>query len=135
MKQMKQINFLNSKKDILGRQSLLNSQATEMTDEAILATARAAGTNSPSRKTIPIGEDIARGLQVGMANQKDEVAASGQALGAAAVGGIGRGKGRISQSPGGTPEEIRGAIGSRAAAEQSADVCRLCQYHAQFVMG
>jgi TP901 family phage tail tape measure protein len=110
-----------SKKDILGRQSLLNSQATEMTDEAIVATARAAGTNSPSRKTIPIGEDIARGLQVGMANQKDEVAASGQALGAAAVGSIGRGgKGKISQSPGGTPEEIRGAISSRAAAEQSA---------------
>ena len=67
--------------------SMLTQTATQVTDQAVLATAQAAGTNSPSRKTIPIGEDIARGLQVGMANQQDEVAASGQALGAAAVGG------------------------------------------------
>jgi hypothetical protein len=60
--------------------SMLTQTATQVTDQAVLATAQAAGTNSPSRKTIPIGEDIARGLQVGMANQQDEVAASGQAL-------------------------------------------------------
>ena len=65
----------------------LSVAATQVTNQAILATARAAGTNSPSKKTIPIGEDIARGLQVGMANQQDEVSASGQALGTAAVGG------------------------------------------------
>jgi hypothetical protein len=103
--------------------SLLTQTATQVTDQAVLATAQAAGTNSPSRKTIPIGEDIARGLQVGMANQQDEVAASGQALGAAAVGGTQSGgarQRRIGTSPGGTPEQIRGGIGARAAAEQSA---------------
>jgi TP901 family phage tail tape measure protein len=67
--------------------SLLTQTAAQVTNQAVLATAQAAGTNSPSRKTIPIGEDIARGLQVGMANQQDEVAASGQALGSAAVSG------------------------------------------------
>ena len=74
--------------------SLLTQTAAQVTNQAVLATAQAAGTNSPSRKTIPIGEDIARGLQVGMANQQDEVAASGQALGAAAVGGTQSGGGR-----------------------------------------
>jgi TP901 family phage tail tape measure protein len=83
----------------------LAQQSVANVDAAILATAQAAGTQSPSRKTIPIGEDIARGLQVGMANQQDEVAASGQALGAAAVSGTQSGGGRqrrIGTSPGGT---------------------------------
>ena len=82
-------------------------QATQVTNEAILATAQAAGTQSPSKKTIPIGEDIARGLQVGMANQQDEVAASGQALGAAAVSGTQSGgvkqKGRAVRKQGPPP--------------------------------
>jgi TP901 family phage tail tape measure protein len=83
-------------------------EAREVTDATILATARAAGTQSPSRRTIPIGEDIARGLQVGMANQQDEVAASGQALGAAAVSGTQSGgvrQRRLGTSPGGTVGE------------------------------
>jgi TP901 family phage tail tape measure protein len=42
---------------------------------AVAAAATGAGTASPSRKTIPIGEDIARGLQVGMMNQIDETRA------------------------------------------------------------
>jgi TP901 family phage tail tape measure protein len=72
----------------------LAQQSVANVDAAILATAQAAGTQSPSRKTIPIGEDIARGLEVGMANQQDEVAASGQALGEAAVSGTQSGGGR-----------------------------------------
>ena len=100
--------------------SMLTQTATEVTDQAVLATARAAGTNSPSRKTIPIGEDIARGLEVGMANQQDNVAASGQSLGAAAVGGVSKTRGKVSQSSGGTPEKIRAEIAARSAGEQSA---------------
>jgi hypothetical protein len=50
------------------------SQATETVDAIIDETARAAGTQSPSKRTIPIGEDIARGLSVGMMDQADEVA-------------------------------------------------------------
>jgi TP901 family phage tail tape measure protein len=96
----------------------LSIQATQVTNEAILATARAAGTNSPSKKTIPIGEDIARGLQVGMANQQDEVAASGQALGAAAVGGTQSGGGRQRRSAS-RPQGAPGAIGLSGAANSA----------------
>jgi TP901 family phage tail tape measure protein len=86
----------------------LATTATQVTNEAVLATARAAGTQSPSKKTIPIGEDIARGLQVGMANQQDEVSASGQSLGAAAVGGTQSGatrQRRIATRPQGAPQQ------------------------------
>ena len=98
--------------------SMLTQTATQVTDQAVLATAQAAGTNSPSRKTIPIGEDIARGLQVGMANQQDEVAASGQALGAAAVGGTQSGGGRQPRRvtrPQGEPPRILSSETSSAA--------------------
>jgi TP901 family phage tail tape measure protein len=82
----------------------LAQESVANVDAAIMATAQAAGTQSPSKKTIPIGEDIARGLQVGMANQKDEVAASGQALGTAAVSGTqsGRRAAFRAQGPAGT---------------------------------
>jgi TP901 family phage tail tape measure protein len=93
-------------------------QATQVTNEAILATAQAAGTNSPSRKTIPIGEDIARGLQVGMANQQDEVAASGQALAAAAVGGTQSGGARQRRSAS-RPQGAPRAIGLSGAANSA----------------
>ena len=65
--------------------------ATEVTDEVVLATARAAGTNSPSKKTIPIGEDIARGLEVGMQNRQDDVAKIGTTLGKTATQSTSRG--------------------------------------------
>jgi hypothetical protein len=98
--------------------SMLTQTATQVTDQAILATAQAAGTNSPSKKTIPIGEDIARGLQVGMANQQDEVAASGQALGAAAVGGTQSGGGRQRRSAS-RPQGAPGAIGLSGVANSA----------------
>jgi TP901 family phage tail tape measure protein len=98
--------------------SMLTQTAAQVTDQAVLATAQAAGTNSPSRKTIPIGEDIARGLQVGMANQQDEVAASGQALGAAAVGGTQSGGGRQRRGAS-RPQGAPGAIGLSGAASSA----------------
>ena len=98
--------------------SMLTQTATQVTDQAVLATAQAAGTNSPSRKTIPIGEDIARGLQVGMANQQDEVAASGQALGSAAVSGTQSGGGRTRRGAS-RPQGAPGAIGLSGAANSA----------------
>jgi hypothetical protein len=97
---------------------MLTQTATEVTNQAVLATAQAAGTNSPSRKTIPIGEDIARGLQVGMANQQDEVAASGQALGSAAVGGTQSGGGRARRGAS-RPQGAPGAIGLSGTANSA----------------
>jgi TP901 family phage tail tape measure protein len=84
----------------------LAQQSVANVDAAIAATAQAAGTASPSKKTIPIGEDIARGLEVGMANQQDEVAMAGQELGAAAVSGTqsGRRAAFRAQGPAGTDE-------------------------------
>jgi TP901 family phage tail tape measure protein len=67
------------------------AEATDLTNDLIVATARAAGTQSPSKKTIPIGEDIARGLEVGMSNRKDDVATAGSNLGKAATQSTSRG--------------------------------------------
>jgi TP901 family phage tail tape measure protein len=47
---------------------------------AVTAVAEGAATKSPSKKTILVGEDIARGLQVGMANQIDETKAMASKL-------------------------------------------------------
>ena len=107
--------------------SLLTQTATEVTDQAVLATARAAGTNSPSKKTIPIGEDIARGLEVGMSNQQDEVVASGQALGEAAVSGTQscarrRRVGTRPQGPAGTDTPTRNPRTRRSAASPGGTV-------------
>jgi TP901 family phage tail tape measure protein len=81
-----------------------------------------AKTASPSKDTIKTGQDIGRGLEIGMDSMQDDVAVSGQELGSAAVGGTQSGarQRRIVTSPGGTPEQIRSGIGSSAAAEQSA---------------
>ena len=69
--------------------------------KAVEATAKGAGTASPSKKTIPIGEDIARGLEVGMENRKDDVARAGENLAAGAVAGT-RTR-RVATRPAGSP--------------------------------
>jgi TP901 family phage tail tape measure protein len=90
------------------KRSILINEARENADSAILATAQAAGTKSPSRKTIPIGEDIARGLEVGMANRQDDVARAGTNLANAAVGGTRAGR-RVATRPQG-PSTTTGAV-------------------------
>ena len=74
------------------RNAPLAQESAANVNAAIAATAQAAGTQSPSRKTIPIGEDIARGLEVGMDNRKDDVAMAGQELATAAVSGTQSGR-------------------------------------------
>jgi len=71
-----------TKKDVLGRQSIYEAKVAgaKIANAAVEETARAAGVKSPSIKTIPIGEDIARGVQVGMMNQVDETRAVAQKL-------------------------------------------------------
>jgi TP901 family phage tail tape measure protein len=58
---------------------------------AIEGARQGAAAASPSKKTISIGQDIARGLEVGMESRVDDVAKSGQQLANAAVGGAKRG--------------------------------------------
>jgi TP901 family phage tail tape measure protein len=61
------------------------SEPKAVVDSLVMQTADAAQTQSPSRRTIPIGEDIARGLEVGMQNRKDDVARVAGQLGETAV--------------------------------------------------
>ena len=92
----------------------VGAMATEITDEAVLATARAAGTRSPSKRTIPIGEDIARGLEVGMANRQDDVEKSGSNLSTAAVKGTQNSR-RVASRPEGAPTRTPGKRVRRTA--------------------
>jgi TP901 family phage tail tape measure protein len=61
--------------------------ATKTGQQAISALNGGAGTQSPSKKTIKTGEDIGKGLEIGMQSRKDEVSAVAQGLGKAAADG------------------------------------------------
>ena len=60
-------------------------------DAATKGAATGAGTQSPSKKTIKTGKDIAQGLVIGMNDQSDEVARAGRNLSDVAVSGTQRG--------------------------------------------
>jgi TP901 family phage tail tape measure protein len=92
------------KADILGRQSLLAAQQAgqDLGNEATKGAAKGAATQSPSKKTIKVGEDIARGLQVGMKNQQANVAKAGETLASGAVSGTRRSS-RAQGAPGSLP--------------------------------
>jgi len=79
----------------------LNKKAAEQNAAAaVAATAKEAGTASPSKKTIKIGEDVGKGLEVGMKSRKDDIAKVGKDLGNTATNSISRGtkrKRRVSQ--------------------------------------
>jgi TP901 family phage tail tape measure protein len=61
--------------------------AEQVAKSAVSATAKSAGTASPSKKTIPIGQDIARGLEVGMKKQTPKVVAEANKMTDAAIKG------------------------------------------------
>ena len=84
----------------------IKRNSEELANRAIESTAKAAGTKSPSKRTIPIGEDIARGLEVGMANRQDDVALAGSQLSQAATGGTSRGSRKPAFRPEGPPRSI-----------------------------
>jgi TP901 family phage tail tape measure protein len=68
--------------------AILEAMGIKSARSAITATEREAQTASPSRRTRRIGQDIARGLEVGMADRQDDVALAGSQLSQAATGGI-----------------------------------------------
>jgi TP901 family phage tail tape measure protein len=82
-------------------ESRLRAEGQVLSTSAVTGAVAGAATASPSKKTIPIGEDIARGLEVGMQSRMDDVTRSGQNLSNAAVAGTRSGSRRAS-SPGGT---------------------------------
>jgi TP901 family phage tail tape measure protein len=88
-----------------GQQSFapVTQAAQQVVDQTVIATARAAQTQSPSKRTIPIGEDIARGLSVGMMNQADDVA---MAAGAVTQGAVTQMRDTGLFGPGGQPLRV-----------------------------
>jgi TP901 family phage tail tape measure protein len=104
----------------------LNAFTAEFTAEAakvgskvgasvVSSTASAAGTASPSKKTNKIGQDIARGLEVGMADRQDDVARAGTKLATAAVSGVKSGVGPIPfLQPGQQPSTTLGTVAANA---------------------
>jgi TP901 family phage tail tape measure protein len=74
-------------------------QGNQLAMSAVAGAQQGAATSSPSKKTIKIGQDIARGLEVGMADRQDDVARAGSSLSTAAVGGTQSGRNRPGRSP------------------------------------
>jgi TP901 family phage tail tape measure protein len=77
---------------------------------AVNATAKAAGTASPSRKTRRTGEDIGRGLEEGMRSRQDDVVLAGSQLGKAATTAVQGGVGKIPFSSPSQPGFVAGNI-------------------------
>ena len=70
---------------------LAEKKAKELGTRTVAAVGKGAGTESPSKKTIKTGKDIAQGLVIGMNDQSDEVARAGRNLSDVAVSGTQRG--------------------------------------------
>jgi TP901 family phage tail tape measure protein len=81
---------------------------------AVDSIGKGAKTASPSKDTIKTGEDIGKGLEIGMQNRKDEVAAVGTDLGVAAVKGTQNGR-RVASRPEGAPARTPGQRVRRSA--------------------
>jgi TP901 family phage tail tape measure protein len=58
---------------------------------AVLGVADGAETESPSKKTLKVGEDVGKGLELGMESRKDDVAKVGESLGKTATQSTSRG--------------------------------------------
>ena len=85
----------------------LQSAGEEMGDVITDGVEIGAQTRSPSKKTTKVGEDIARGLEVGMANRQDDVEKSGSDLYTAAVRGTQNSR-RVASRPEGAPARAPG---------------------------
>ena len=71
------------------------NQGQQLSMSAVSGAKQGAAAAYPSKKTIKVGQDIARGLEVGMSDRQDDVALVGSQLGRAATGGVKGGVGSI----------------------------------------
>jgi TP901 family phage tail tape measure protein len=69
--------------------------------------ARGARAASPSKETIKTGEDIGKGLEIGIESRKDEVAAAGSSLGKVATQSVSRGSRTVQPITPGEPYNIQ----------------------------
>ena len=78
------------------------ARASKSTDDVIKKVKKTAGTASPSKRTIPVGEDIARGLAVGMKKETPKIVDAANKMTDAAVNAT-RKKGKASRAQGAAP--------------------------------
>jgi len=70
---------------------------------AVKSIGKGAKTSSPSKDTIKTGEDVGKGLELGMQSRKDDVARVGQSLGETATQSTQSGSRRVATRPQGAP--------------------------------
>jgi TP901 family phage tail tape measure protein len=84
----------NSKEFAIAFKSAIDDverSGTALGRAAITSIGKGAKTASPSKDTIRTGEDVGKGLEIGMQSRKDEVAAVGTSLGTTATRNVQRG--------------------------------------------
>jgi hypothetical protein len=69
----------------------VEASGIELGQTAVTSIGKGAKTASPSKETIKTGEDVGKGLEIGMENRKDDVAATGTELGQIATQSVARG--------------------------------------------
>ncbi len=77
----------------MSRQVVKEAEAAgiDIGEYLVIGISKGSATASPSKKTIKVGEDIGKGLEIGMQSRKDEVAAVGTDLGKTATQSTSRG--------------------------------------------
>jgi len=100
------------------------NQGQQLSMSAVSGAKQGAAAASPSKKTIKVGQDIARGLEVGMSDRQDDVALAGSQLGKAATGGVKGGVGSIPFRAPGQPGYVASNVPKSAGIPLSETVAK-----------
>jgi TP901 family phage tail tape measure protein len=100
------------------------NQGQQLSMSAVSGAKQGAAAASPSKKTIKVGQDIARGLEVGMSDRQDDVALAGSQLGRAATGGVKGGVGSIPFRAPGQPGYVASNVPKSAGIPLSETVAK-----------
>jgi TP901 family phage tail tape measure protein len=100
------------------------NQGQQLSMSAVSGAKQGAAAASPSKKTIKVGQDIARGLEVGMSDRQDDVALVGSQLGRAATGGVKGGVGSIPFRAPGQPGYVASNVPKSAGIPLSETVAK-----------
>jgi TP901 family phage tail tape measure protein len=100
------------------------NQGQQLSMSAVSGAKQGAAAASPSKKTIKVGQDIARGLEVGMSDRQDDVALAGSQLGRAATSGVKGGVGSIPFRAPGQPGYVASNVPKSAGIPLSETVAK-----------
>jgi len=90
-------------------------QATTTTEEAVTAVRKTAKTASPSKRTVPVGEDIARGLTEGMKKETPRVVSEANKMTDSAINATRTRTRRSASRPQGAPKPSGSEVVATAA--------------------